>query len=110
VERLPAEPEEIIEHAGLCVIVVYATAHGHESAVDVDAHTVHVGSASRTAAWRALRDTPRSVTRGAALVIQVRYLPVAAGGGLAWCGVEPLSPTAETPKAAAHSAIVATRM
>jgi hypothetical protein len=38
-----------------------------------------------------------------------RYLPAAVGGGFAWCEVEPLSPTAETPNAATHSAIVAAR-
>jgi hypothetical protein len=41
-DRLLPEPEEIIEHGGLFVIVVHATAHGHESGVDVDAHIVHV--------------------------------------------------------------------
>jgi hypothetical protein len=53
--------------------------------------------------------TPR-LPRARGLRGRARYLAAALGGGFAWCGVEPLSPTAETPKAATHSAIVAARI
>jgi ketosteroid isomerase-like protein len=100
--RLLAEPKEIIEHGGVFVILVHATAHGHESGIDVDAHIVHV---ARIEGGLLASVAGYSSERAAA-----GYLAVALRGGFAWCGVEPLSPTAETPKAATHSAIVTARM
>jgi hypothetical protein len=64
-DRLLPEPEEIIEHGGLVVILVHATRLTVTKAASTWTRTSSTSPASRAAAWPASRATPPSATRAA---------------------------------------------